>query len=45
MSAHLHYGMVSPLRVARKAAEQNADKFLVDLLIWRELAILLSGLS
>jgi predicted NAD/FAD-dependent oxidoreductase len=38
MSAYLHYGMVSPLRIAREAAEQQADKFLDELLIWRELA-------
>lgn len=41
MSAYLHYGMVSPMRIAREAAEsQNpgAEKYLDELLIWRELA-------
>ena len=41
MSAYLHYGMVSPLRVAREAAEIDNDggeKYLDELLIWRELA-------
>ena len=41
LSAYLHYGMVSPLRIAREAAELNhagAEKYLDELLIWRELA-------
>jgi photolyase PhrII len=41
MSAYLHYGMVSPFRIAREAAEQQgegSEKFLDELLIWRELA-------
>jgi photolyase PhrII len=41
MSAYLHYGMVSPLRIAREAAAQKgegSEKFLDELLIWRELA-------
>lgn len=41
MSAYLHYGMVSPLRIAREAAAINnagAEKYLDELLIWRELA-------
>jgi photolyase PhrII len=41
MSAYLHYGMVSPLRIAREAAAQKGDgpeKYLDELLIWRELA-------
>jgi photolyase PhrII len=41
MSAYLHYGMVSPLRLAREAADWQHDgarKFLDELLIWRELA-------
>ncbi len=41
MSPYLHYGMVSPMRIAREAAAENtrgADKFLDELLIWRELA-------
>ena len=41
MSAYFHYGMVSPLRIAREAAEidnAGAEKYLDELLIWRELA-------
>ena len=41
MSAYLHYGMVSPLRIAREAAEvgsAGSEKYLDELLIWRELA-------
>lgn len=41
MSAYLHYGMVSPLRLARECAAQaseGADKYLDELLVWRELA-------
>jgi photolyase PhrII len=41
MSPYLHYGMVSPLRIAREAAEMDcpgAEKYLDELLIWRELA-------
>jgi len=41
MSAYLHYGMVSPLRLAREAAtctSEGAQKWLDELLIWRELA-------
>ena len=38
MSAYLHYGMVSPFRIAREAAAAGADKYLDELLIWRELA-------
>ncbi len=38
MSAYLHYGMVSPFRIAREASADNADKYLDELLIWRELA-------
>ncbi len=41
MSAYLHYGMVSPLRLAREARSANnsgAQKYLDELLIWRELA-------
>ena len=38
MSAYLHYGMVSPLRLAREAYAAKADKYLDELLIWRELA-------
>jgi photolyase PhrII len=41
MSAYLHYGMVSPLRLALEAAEDDssgARKYLDELLTWRELA-------
>lgn len=41
LSAYLHYGMVSPMRIAREAAalgSAGATKFLDELLIWRELA-------
>jgi photolyase PhrII len=41
MSAYLHYGMVSPMRVAREAAAikgEAGEKYLDELLIWRELA-------
>ena len=41
MSPYLHYGMVSPFRIAREAAEidnAGAEKYLDELLIWRELA-------
>ena len=41
MSAYLHYGMVSPFRIAREAADidnAGSEKYLDELLIWRELA-------
>lgn len=41
MSAYLHYGMVSPLRLARECAAMTGDgpeKYLDELLVWRELA-------
>jgi photolyase PhrII len=41
MSAYLHYGQVSPFRLAREAAEVGGDgarKYLDELLVWRELA-------
>ncbi len=41
MSAYLHYGMVSPMRLAREAAEAGnagSEKYLDELLIWREMA-------
>ena len=41
MSAYLHYGMISPMRVARDARARGGDgaeKFLDELLVWRELA-------
>ena len=41
MSAYLHYGMVSPFRLAAECASRGgrgAAKFLDELLIWREVA-------
>ena len=41
MSPYLHYGMVSPFRLAREAHAQpgaGAEKWLDELLIWREVA-------
>jgi hypothetical protein len=41
MSPYLHHGQVSPLRIAREAFAQGgrgAQKFLDELLVWRELA-------
>lgn len=38
MSAYLHFGMVSPFRLAREAAENGLDLFLDNLLYWRESA-------
>lgn len=38
MSAYLHYGMVSPMRLARDAHHRGAEKYLEELLIWREMA-------
>jgi photolyase PhrII len=41
MSPYLHYGCVSPFRIAREALEQGgsgAEKFLDELLTWRELS-------
>lgn len=41
MSPYLHYGMVSPFRIARETAmidNAGAEKYLDELLIWRELA-------
>ena len=38
MSAYLHFGMVSPFRIAREADELDAEKYLDELLIWRELS-------
>jgi photolyase PhrII len=41
MSAYLHYGMVSPFRLARDVARmpsEGAAKWLDELLVWRELA-------
>ncbi len=41
LSPYLHYGHVSPLRIARETALMpgaGADKFLDELLVWREVA-------
>ncbi len=41
MSAYLHYGMVSPFRLARECHAMTGDgpeKYLDELLVWRELA-------
>ena len=41
LSAYLHHGQVSPFRIAREAhgvGGEGAQKFLDELLIWRELA-------
>ncbi|MEJ2541447.1 MAG: FAD-dependent oxidoreductase, partial [Gemmatimonadota bacterium] len=41
MSAYLHYGHVSPWRIAREAAAvggKGGEKYLDELLVWRELA-------
>ena len=41
LSPYLHHGQVSPLRVAREAAAsggKGAEKFLDELIVWRELA-------
>ena len=41
LSPYLHHGQVSPFRIAREAHERGGDgaeKFLDELLIWRELA-------
>ena len=38
MSAYLHFGMVSPFRIAREAEARGAKKYLEELLIWRELS-------
>lgn len=41
LSPYLHYGAVSPMRIAREAAKlpsRGPEKYLDELLIWRELA-------
>ena len=41
LSAYLHYGQISPFRVARQAAKvggDGVDKFLDELITWREFA-------
>jgi photolyase PhrII len=38
MSAYLHLGCVSPFRLARESMVAGADKYLDELLLWREVA-------
>ncbi|MEM9587257.1 MAG: deoxyribodipyrimidine photo-lyase, partial [Planctomycetota bacterium] len=38
LSAYFHYGMISPLRIAQRALELRASKYVNQLMIWRELA-------
>ncbi|HSG90180.1 MAG TPA: deoxyribodipyrimidine photo-lyase, partial [Pseudomonadales bacterium] len=41
MSPYLHYGQVSPFRIAREAHDlggRGAEKFLDELLVWREMS-------
>jgi len=41
LSAYIHHGQVSPFRIAREARQrggEGAEKFLDELLVWRELA-------
>jgi photolyase PhrII len=48
MSAYLHYGHVSPMRIARTAAKfggRGAEKYLDELLTWRELAYAFAAFS
>lgn len=48
MSAYLHYGHVSPMRIARAAAKaggRGAEKYLDELLTWRELAYAFAAFS
>lgn len=43
LSAYLHYGFLSPLRIAREALERGGkgpEKYLDELIIWREVAYL-----
>ncbi|KLU07935.1 Deoxyribodipyrimidine photolyase, type II [Rhodopirellula islandica] len=37
LSGHLHYGMVSPFRIAREAAALGAGKYVDELVVWREM--------
>ncbi len=48
MSAYFHYGHVSPMRIARAAAQiggRGAEKYLAELLTWRELAYAFAAFS
>jgi len=38
MSAYLHYGCISPFKLAREAFLVNASKYIDELIIWRELS-------
>lgn len=38
MSPYIHYGQVSPFRLALEAAALGADKWLDEFLVWREMA-------
>ncbi|MDA8744552.1 FAD-dependent oxidoreductase [Rubripirellula amarantea] len=38
MSAYLHFGMVSPFRIAREAHDAGAHQFIDRLIIWREMS-------
>lgn len=38
VSAYLHFGMISPFRLAREAAANGRRQFLDNLLVWRESA-------
>jgi photolyase PhrII len=38
LSAYLHHGQISALRIAREALAVRADKFIDELWVWRELA-------
>ena len=41
MSAYLHYGMISPMAIAREAAlnaSEGSQKYLDELMVWREVA-------
>lgn len=38
LSAHLHYGAASVFQISRDAAALGADKYIDELLVWRELS-------
>lgn len=38
IGAYLHYGMISPMRIAREAQRWGAEELLDELLMWRELS-------
>lgn len=37
LSGYLHYGMISPFRIAREAAAMGARKYVDELVVWREM--------